>query len=596
MKLKWITLVCLLFATFLVACSSDTSTSGDLPDLRATDAPRPHMTPTFIPLEAPSAITAPDWDNVDYMYAAMRPEFAEDVHLFTDTQRYYIEAELTLGTEAAVIQGAQVVRYTNNTGVVLDEIVFRLTAGINGLGAQQRVENVTVNGSPVEVRFEARETIMSVPVDEGLQPGDNVEMTMDFIFVAERGMLPGRIGWASDQFQAVNWMPVLSVYEGPEKGWFRDFLFGQDWDPYYGATGLWEIKLTHAEDIAFGISGITIDEVENGDGTVTEHIVTGPMRDNFMLASPSMGVITDYVDGIEVNVFYTVGGERAAEWVMESALRSLDIFNDKFGEYPFIQLDVAETETNAGGIEYPGIILVDTNVWLAGSPSTESVTAHEVAHQWWYSLVGNNQSRTPFLDESLASWSEVVYWRNAYDDNNQRANNAINSDRQVFAFASVNLNGDIQMWQEPNELPPGAPGLVYYVQGTIFYAELESRLRTPAERIEVFFTGDPPATADLNITAVNRSQISRHYDRSYYEVTKSVMSDSALSLYFDRLRYGLSHPRYILQAFEDVTGQELDSFFYEYLGPFEGLDYAQIEADSNTNSRTNTTDSSFIGG
>ena len=30
---------------------------------------------------------------------------------------------------------------------------------------------------------------------------------------------------------------------------------------------------------------------------------------------------------------------------------------------------------------------------------------HETAHQWFYSLVGNNQARDPWLDESLAEWA-----------------------------------------------------------------------------------------------------------------------------------------------------------------------------------------------
>jgi aminopeptidase N len=39
----------------------------------------------------------------------------------------------------------------------------------------------------------------------------------------------------------------------------------------------------------------------------------------------------------------------------------------------------------------------------------ELTVAHEVAHQWWYGLVGNNQYAHAFLDEGLASLSEVIY-------------------------------------------------------------------------------------------------------------------------------------------------------------------------------------------
>jgi aminopeptidase N len=40
----------------------------------------------------------------------------------------------------------------------------------------------------------------------------------------------------------------------------------------------------------------------------------------------------------------------------------------------------------------------------------EHATAHEVAHQWWYGLVGNDQVNEPWLDESLTNYSAIIYW------------------------------------------------------------------------------------------------------------------------------------------------------------------------------------------
>ena len=38
------------------------------------------------------------------------------------------------------------------------------------------------------------------------------------------------------------------------------------------------------------------------------------------------------------------------------------------------------------------------------------ITAHEVSHQWWYGVVGNDQVREPWLDEGLARFNEVRYY------------------------------------------------------------------------------------------------------------------------------------------------------------------------------------------
>ena len=49
-----------------------------------------------------------------------------------------------------------------------------------------------------------------------------------------------------------------------------------------------------------------------------------------------------------------------------------------------------------GGMEYPELIFA--------YPS-EVAIVHEIAHQWWYGLVGDDQSREPWLDESFATYS-----------------------------------------------------------------------------------------------------------------------------------------------------------------------------------------------
>ena len=42
---------------------------------------------------------------------------------------------------------------------------------------------------------------------------------------------------------------------------------------------------------------------------------------------------------------------------------------------------------------------------------------HEIAHQWWYSLVGNDHALEPWLDESLATYSERIFYENNYPSN-----------------------------------------------------------------------------------------------------------------------------------------------------------------------------------
>ena len=79
--------------------------------------------------------------------------------------------------------------------------------------------------------------------------------------------------------------------------------------------------------------------------------------------------------------------------------RALAALARLYGPYPWPRYNVAVfDDLGRSGIEYPNLV-------FQGSASLERATAHEAAHQWFYSLVGNNQAREPWLDESLASWA-----------------------------------------------------------------------------------------------------------------------------------------------------------------------------------------------
>jgi aminopeptidase N len=83
----------------------------------------------------------------------------------------------------------------------------------------------------------------------------------------------------------------------------------------------------------------------------------------------------------------------------------------RFGAYPYREFDIVETPTTARGIEYPGVIVINQGLYKdPGNRGPFEVTAvHEVAHQWWYGVVGNDQVNYPWVDESLTQYAAVIY-------------------------------------------------------------------------------------------------------------------------------------------------------------------------------------------
>jgi hypothetical protein len=81
------------------------------------------------------------------------------------------------------------------------------------------------------------------------------------------------------------------------------------------------------------------------------------------------------------------------------AVHALDAHSGRFGPYPWRTLSLAVLpDLRGGGIEYPTLV-------FEGPRSLLRATSHELGHQWFYSLVGNDQARDPWLDETLATWA-----------------------------------------------------------------------------------------------------------------------------------------------------------------------------------------------
>jgi aminopeptidase N len=76
------------------------------------------------------------------------------------------------------------------------------------------------------------------------------------------------------------------------------------------------------------------------------------------------------------------------------------------GEYPYTELDLVDAPEAFGGLEYPGLVYIGT----VGTSWLIEPTVHEVAHQWFYALIGNDQLVEPWLDEAIATYSEIIYY------------------------------------------------------------------------------------------------------------------------------------------------------------------------------------------
>jgi aminopeptidase N len=215
--------------------------------------------------------------------------------------------------------------------------------------------------------------------------------------------------------------PMVAVYD--ENGW-NTTLPSEQGDPTYGDAALYRVTVTTDDDQVVAGSGIALNQFA-ADGRQTIELAIGPARDFYLAVSPRYEVFSRTVGETTINSYapaeFMTGAENAADFAADA----LRIFNERFGPYPYTEFDIVSTPTLALGIEYPGIIALTLreydpderiNPSIPNEVYMETTTAHEVAHQWFYNMVGNDQIQEPWLDEAVTQYATYLYYLDMYGE------------------------------------------------------------------------------------------------------------------------------------------------------------------------------------
>src|SRR5439155_22188446 len=77
------------------------------------------------------------------------------------------------------------------------------------------------------------------------------------------------------------------------------------------------------------------------------------------------------------------------------------------GEYPYNTVTVAQIRTaSPGGMEYPAITGITDQ---SSALELDLIIEHEVGHNWFYSVLGTNERRYPWMDEGINTYYDNRY-------------------------------------------------------------------------------------------------------------------------------------------------------------------------------------------
>jgi hypothetical protein len=281
---------------------------------------------------------------------------------------------------------------------------FNLTAlGVDGTSTT----NYFLQGQKLE---------LGLPVP--LAPGNTVTISLQYSLLlpfaeqqdpsVER---PRIYGYTARQVNLANWYPFIVPYEAGT-GWVLH-------DPWWYGEHLvyeaadYEVILKTDPSVVVAASG---SPEPNGDST--RYTLTAG-RTFAISASPEFQTVSTQTGAVTITSYYYPFYENPGKTVLNVSAQAVELYSQRFGPYPHKTLAAVMGDFN-DGMEYSAFYFLSRDFYnlYDGKPMNYLVfvAAHETAHQWWFERVASDQAEHPWLDESLANYSERLFYEAYYPD------------------------------------------------------------------------------------------------------------------------------------------------------------------------------------
>lgn len=459
-----------------------------LPPLAHAQAP---TSPTSTATESAAAGA---WYDATPLLVSLRPAEragaaqAAGVAHAEDLPLYDLSIDLDLAAGAVAVR--EEVWFTNRESAPLDELVLRIYANTTAARARRPAVRFDggrcLDGAACTVTAPSAEVLVVRPATP-LAPGARLRLGLDLAATLER-LAPSRTNLMAQGLEG-----LASMQSGESAGDYGLVALGDGiaslanfyavlarrengrWvrsdDSTLGDLGGDDLAHFRAHvrvgaGVQVAATGVTLPTPRAPHGAAPEarhgtapaarlgatprlEIVAAFARDFALLASRDFVVATRDVGGVTVRSWFRASERAAGQHVLDVAASALAVYAQRFGAYPYAELDVVEAALvgGAGGVEFAGLVTVASMFYKApsagggeldllggllggaggagraGGTATmeatvarmrEFVTAHEVAHQYWHGLVGSDSRAHPFVDEGLAQWSAMLYLEDRY--------------------------------------------------------------------------------------------------------------------------------------------------------------------------------------
>ena len=329
---------------------------------------------------------------------------------------YTIEALFDYDNKTMLVE--QEIRFTNRSGQPLESITLVVEPNrLRGIFRIDRLgmDGVTINNYTLEQHRLAFKP--PVPIPNGATAAINLNYVLVLPLI-EQGdpnvIRPQIFGYTARQVNLTDWYPMLAPLD-PQSGW----LLADPW--FYGEhltypQADFEVTLSFTDPL----KAPTVAASGHGQPVEAGTRYTLQKGRTFAFAMGlTMLSASAEVDGVTVTSYYFPGFEVPAQAVLDTTVKAVQTYSDLFGPYPHQTLAAVQGDFN-DGMEFDGLYYLSNAFYNLYDRTPNNylvmVAAHEACHMWWFGAVANDQANHPWLDESLTTYCERLFYEKNYPD------------------------------------------------------------------------------------------------------------------------------------------------------------------------------------
>lgn len=457
----------LLISLLVFACAAPSVTKTESPNSSfAPDKSAPPSDATPSPVDSPSPAPSLSQisDNVD------------------QSKLNNFKINLSLNAEKHSLSVEQTLTYHNNTNVKLSEIFFNLIPNAFKTDGGGIVINSISSGESTLKLKQVKGTVYKLKLPADLSPDASVKLDMNYTVNIPN--IQNRFGYQGNVYNLGNFIITPAVYNSD--GWAVEPYVDLG-DAFYTDIANYSVGIQAPEGYVVAASGV---ESEKGV------YIANKVRDFAFCANPTFKTLESQEGRTTIKVYYGDDLLKTAQRLMDTAKKAYTLYSGIFGEYPYETLSVTCNGLTGGvsGMEYPTLIMISPEmaiemldeIGVDTSSQDEMVyylnsidrtVAHEIAHQWFYGIVGNDQIKHPWLDEGICRYAEYLYERVYYkdvtsetfypmEDRLKDMNTMVVGKDKQFVKNTTDMNYTLYDWSEKD---PMGYGEVYDKGASLFY-------------------------------------------------------------------------------------------------------------------------------